>query len=127
MAIPSGGGSEILQRGWFPALSTTDVYALFTGVISTTTTSNAVPAHNIITMLSITFTERGGASENIDMRVLYGGSSDNYILSSQAIGSHQTFIWNERLILHATDKLIFSTTAAANIDVQFHFIRQDWS
>ena len=85
MAIPTGGGSEVLQRGWFPALSTTEIYALFTGAISTTATSNAVPAHNIITMLGMTFNERAGASELINLRVHFGGSSSNYVLSSQPI------------------------------------------
>ena len=63
MAIPTGGGSEVLQRGWFPALSNTEIYALFTGAISTTTTSNAVPANNINTMLGMTLNERAGARE----------------------------------------------------------------
>ena len=34
---------------------------------------------------------------------------------------------NEKLILHATDKLSFVLGSAGNVDVQFHFIRQDWS
>ena len=127
MAIPSAGGSEILQRGWCPAVSATDVYALFTGVISTTTTSNAVPAHNIISMLSMTFAERGGANELMNVRVQFGGGSTNYVISKQSIPAWGTFIWNEPLVLHATDKLIFSCESAANIDWQFHFIRQDWS
>ena len=127
MAIPSGGGSEILQRGWCPAVSGTDVYALFTGVISTTTTSNAVPADNIISMLSMTFNERGGANELLNVRVMFGGGSTNYVISKQSIPAWGTFIWNEPLVLHATDKLIFSTETTANIDWQFHFIRQDWS
>ena len=127
MAIPSAGGSEILQRGWCPAVSSTDVYALFTGVISTTTTSNAVPAHNIISMLSMTFAERGGANELMNVRVQFGGGSTNYVISKQSIPAWGTFIWNEPLVLHATDKLIFSTETSANIDWQFHFIRQDWS
>ena len=127
MAIPTGGGSEVLQRGWFPALSNTEIYALFTGAISTTATSNAVPANNIITMLGMTFNERAGASELINLRVHFGGSSSNYVLSSQPIGAYQTFVWNEKLILHATDKLSFVLGSAGNVDVQFHFIRQDWS
>ena len=127
MAIPSGGGSEILQRGWFPALSNASIYLKFDGTISDTTTSNAVPAHTIISMLSMTFNERGGANELLDVRVLFGGSSTNFIVSAQSIPAWGTFIWNEPLVLHATDKLIFSCESAANIDWQFHFIRQDWS
>ena len=61
------------------------------------------------------------------MRVHFGGSSSNYVLSSQPIGAYQTFVWNEKLILHATDKLSFVLGSAGNVDVQFHFIRQDWS
>jgi len=127
MAIPSAGGSEILQRGWCPAVSSTDVYALFTGVISTTTTSNAVPAHNIISMLSMTFAERGGANELLNMRVLFGGSSTNYLVSTQSIPAWGTFIWNEPLVLHATDKMIINLDSAGNVDAQFHYIKQDWS
>ena len=127
MAIPSAGGSEILQRGWWPAVSSTDVYALFTGVISTTTTSNAVPAHNIISMLSMTFAERGGANELMNVRVQFGGGSTNYVISKQSIPAWGTFIWNEPLVLHATDKMIINLDSAGNVDAQFHYIKQDWS
>tara|TARA_Y100000310_G_scaffold33252_1_gene31425 strand:+ start:51 stop:437 length:387 start_codon:yes stop_codon:yes gene_type:complete len=128
MAIPSAGGSEILQRGWFPALSNSEVYAVFTGAISSTSTSNAVPAHNIISMLSMTFNERAGSStELIKLRVIFGGSSSTFVFAEQSIPAYGTFIWNEPLVLHATDKLVFGANTAANIDVQFYFIRQDWS
>ena len=108
MAIPSGGGSEILQRGWFPALTSASIYLKFDGTISDATTSNAVPAHTIISMLSMTFNERGGANELLNMRVLFGGSSTNYIVSKQSIPAWGTFIWNEPLVLHATDKMIIN-------------------
>ena len=127
MAIPSGGGSEILQRGWFPALTGNDVYALFTGVVSSTTTSNAVPAHNIISIISMVFNERGGANELLNVRVKQLGSTDNYIISKQSIPAWGTFIWNETLVLHATDKLVFGLESSGNVDLRFDFIRQDWS
>ena len=127
MAIPSGGGSEILQRGWFPALSNASIYLKFDGTISDTTTSNAVPAHTIISMLSMTFAERGCANELLNMRVLFGGSSTNYLVSTQSIPAWGTFIWNEPLVLHATDKMIINLDSAGNVDAQFHYIKQDWS
>jgi hypothetical protein len=126
MALPTGSGSELLQRGWFPALSSTAVYALFTGVISTTTTSNAVPTDHIITVLSVTFGERGGNPEELNMWVEYGGSSNVFLLSAQNISAYQTFVFSDKFVLRATDQLVFSTQAGANVDVSFNFIDQNW-
>ena len=126
MALPSGSGSELLQRGWFPALSATAVYALFTGAISTTTTSNAVPTDHIITVLNVIFGERGGATEQINMWIEMGGSSNVFLLSAQNIAAYQTFVFSDKFVLRATDQLAFSCQGSANVDVSFNFIDQNW-
>ena len=126
MAIPSGSGSEVLQRGWFPTLTNTNIYALFTGAISNATTSNAVPTNHIITILNMNFTEAGNASELINMWVDYGGTSSTYVLKSQPIGAYQTFMFTDKLILRPTDQLIFALASSGNVDVSFNYIDQNW-
>ena len=127
MAIPSGGGTEVLQRGWFPTLTNTNIYALFTGAISNSTTSNAVPSDHIITILNMNFTEAGNNSELINMWVDYGGTSSTYLLRKQPIGAYQTFMFTDKIILRPTDQLVFALDAAGNVDVSFNFIDQDWN
>ena len=73
------------------------------------------------------FNERGGANELLNVRLKQLGSTDNYIISKQSIPAWGTFIWNETLVLHATDKLGFGLESSGNVDLRFDFIRQDWS
>ena len=116
MAIPSGSGTEVLKRHYVHALSNTST-AIITGV-----------ANHIYTVLSIVWTEQGGASELIHAHVnISAGSDDVYIMSSQPLGSEQTFVWNDKFVLTGTDRLFTRTADAGNVDVLITYIDQDWS
>ena len=115
MALPSGSGTEVLKR--HQANGVNDAYTTLT-----------VPAHHIYTILSMTICETGGATETFDLYIDDdGGGTDYEILSDQAIGANETFIWNERLVLSGTDHLCMITASSANIDVVITYIDQDWS
>ena len=126
MTIPSGSGTEILQRGWFADLSDTVIYAKFDGTISTTSSSNAVPTNNIITVLNINLTNMSSTlTSEVNIIVDYAGSTTIYLLK-HSLPPQETFIYSEKLVLHPTDKLYFHTEGAAWIDVSFNYIRQNW-
>ena len=127
MAIPSGSGSEILQRGWYENLSSTDIFAMFDGTVATTTTTNAVPAHKIVTLLNFRATNMGAVEELLNVRVEYGGSTLIYLCYLQPIPGNGTFVIDEKVVLHATDQLAFNTDASAIVDISFNYIIQDWS
>jgi hypothetical protein len=127
MAIPTSGGSEILQRGWFENLSTAAQYALFTGAVANTTDTNAVPAHTIVTLLNFRATNMGAAEELLNIYVKYGGSTTIFLAYLQPVPSNGTFVLDEKVVLHATDQLIFNTDSVGTTDVSYNFIVQDWT
>ena len=127
MAIPSGGGSEILQRGWFENLSTTYIYAMFNGTVATTTTTNAVPAHTIVTLLNFRATNMGSTGELLNVRAEYGGSTLIYLAYLQPIPANGTFVMDEKVVLHATDQLVFGLDGSGAVDISYNYIIQDWS
>ena len=117
MANPSAGfggaGTEVLRRGYYHAMSNTEV-TLLTGV-----------ANHIYTVLSVIFVEQAAASEAVHMYVdadLAG--IDIFLMSSQPLNSEQTFVWNDRFVLTETDKLHSRTANAANVDVWITYIDQ---
>ena len=57
----------------------------------------------------------------------YFASTALGILQGQSVGAYQTFVWNEKMVLTAGDKLRIHTPAGANFDLYFSFIDQDWS
>ena len=116
MAIPSGSGTEVLKRHYVHALSNTET-ALITG-----------EANHIYTVLSVVWTEQAAAAEAIHMYVGYdAGDVDIFLMSSQPIGSEQTFIWNDKFVLYGLDSLKVKAYAAGDIDVHCSYIEQDWS
>ena len=128
MAIPSGSGTEVLQRGWFHGLSAADVFAKFDGTQSSTTNTNAVPAHTIITILNIVFQNQDSSNDElINMRVEYLGTDLCGLLSVQPLPASSTFVWSDKLILRPTDQLVFALDSTGNVDVHFNFIIQDWT
>ena len=128
MAIPSGSGSEILQRGWYENLSSTDIFAMFDGTVATTTNTNAVPTNKIVTVLNITATNMSGTYEELlNIRVEYGGSTIIYLVYNQPIPLKKTFVYNDKIVLHPTDQLAFNCDSAAAVDFSFNYIIQDWT
>tara|TARA_R110000803_G_scaffold45250_1_gene95394 strand:- start:129 stop:512 length:384 start_codon:yes stop_codon:yes gene_type:complete len=127
VAIPSGSGSEILKSSYQPAVSNSAVTLISTTVHASVT--------EIATLVSVTFTEMAGQTdEEINLYVDCGrltivGASGNdlYLLKKQPIGAYATFVFSDKVVIYAGDALKVITTAAANVDVMANWILQDWT
>lgn len=116
MAIPSGSGTEVLKVAHIAGVTNSE-NVLINGV-----------ANHIYSILSISICETAGASETFDLYIDDdGGGTDYEILSDQALGANETFIWNDRLVISGTDHLCMITANPASIDVVITYIDQDWS
>ena len=116
MAIPSGSGTEVLKRASIHALS--DAWsAIITGV-----------ANHIYTVLSITACNNDGSTDTANMRVdiSAAGSNQIVIFTEQSIDAKATFVWNDKIVLRPSDKLLF-TASGSGIDAYCTFIDQDWT
>ena len=128
MAIPSGSGTEVLCRGTAHALSNAATALRFdrNPVSAVGTKTVTVPANHIITLLSMSFTEVGGADELLYM-IINDGTNDIYNLHAQPLATNATFMLNDKIILHPSDKLTLFLGSAGNVDVWYSYIDQDWS
>ena len=116
MAIPTGSGTEVLKRASIHAL-TNSAQALITG-----------SANHIYTIISVTFSEQGGAAETISMYVEPdAGATKIRLMQDSALGSYQTFVWGDKFVISGTDILKVETGGSANVDVIVSYIDQDWS
>ena len=121
MAIPSGGGTEVLKV----------VYETYTsGTVSLLTSG----ANEIITILSIVFCEIGNADEELYLLIdaarndVSGtASQDINILFAEPIGAKQTCVWNDKFVFYGGDVLKFYAGSAGSIDITVSYIVQDWS
>ena len=85
---------------------------------------NGVSGHTY-TVLSITFCETAGAAETIDLYIDdNGGGTDYEILSDQAIGANETFVFNDKFVIEATDHLCAAAASSANIDIVVSYLDQ---
>ena len=85
---------------------------------------NGVNGHTY-TILSIVMTETAGAAETVDLYIDDGGTGTDYeILSDQAIGANETFIFNDRLVLEDEDHLCAITASSANVDIVVSYLDQ---
>ena len=116
MAIPSGGGTEVLKIAHIAGVTNSE-NVLINGV-----------ANHIYTILSMSVCETAGAAETCDLYIDDdGGGTDYEILSDQEIGANETFVWNDKLVLSGEDHLCMATASSANIDVVISYIDQDWT
>ena len=128
MAYPTGSGSEILRRGTIHHSTNVDTAFAFDGTDDTDKdqVSNAVQALHIVTILNIIFQEQGSEDKILDLLVR-GPAGDNiYLLSGYPIGSKETFVFSERIVLIGGDKLITSCGTSANVDIYYSYIDQNW-
>ena len=115
MAIPSGGGSEVLKRHYIHANS--DAWAVLI---------NGVASH-LYTVISVVANDQGNAAESINLRVVIDGSGqDIQLKQSQSLPANGTFVWNEKIVLQGTDHLE-AYNSAGNVDWYVSYIDQDWS
>jgi len=85
---------------------------------------NGVNGHTY-TILSIVMTETAGAAETVDLYIDDGGGGTDYeILSDQAIGANETFVFNDRLVLEDEDHLCAITASSANVDIVVSYLDQ---
>ena len=117
MAIPSGGGSEVLKRASIHGNSNAWT-ALITGV-----------ANHIYTVLSITWAEEAGNAEDIGLRVdiSAAGSNQGVIMNNGTdLPPYGTYVWNDKFVITGTDKLE-AYSSAGNVDIYCSYIDQDWT
>ena len=116
MAIPSGSGTEVLKVAHIAGVTNSE-NVLINGV-----------ANHIYSIMSISICNTAAAAETFDLYIDDdGGGTDFEILSDQAIGNNETFIWNDRLVISGTDHLCMITGNSADIDVVITYIDQDWT
>ena len=127
MALPTGSGSEILRSGVFNCLTNNDTSFNFGGGISAFSTNNTVfPALSIVTILNIVYCEMADADELIDLYV-YKSSNQCNILNNASLPAKSTFVFSDRLVLMAGDRVTTNLASAGTADVYFSYILQDWS
>ena len=111
MAIPSGYGTEVLQRKFYDGLAAGSTNIL-TGV-----------ANHIYTILSITF-QASGSSPYINITMSPDGSGSIKILADQPIPTGQTFVFNDKIVMVGTD--IMAIYANVSTDIWLSYIDQNW-
>jgi len=117
MAIPSGGGTEVLKRLSHRVLN------------GGTTAFGAVPAHHIWTILTIHICSSAASVSNFGIKI-HDGSNDNHLMLQDSgalrLPARETYIHDTRLVLTAGDelKVAFSGDYAT---VWVSYIDQDWS
>lgn len=128
MAYPSGSGSERLHRGAIHNLVNAWTSFRFEGLHPATGTATyAVPANHIVTILSIIVTEMAGATHKINITGTFLGSTSICFVDVEPVPTKQTFVWNEKIVLHPTDKLQVVGDAGSNFDIYYTYVEQDWS
>jgi len=85
---------------------------------------NGVDGHTYV-ILSIIVTETAGAAETFDLFIDDGGGGTDYeVLSDQALGANETFVFNDRLIIEDEDHLCAQTANSANVDITVNYLDQ---
>ena len=85
---------------------------------------NGVSGHTY-TILSVLMCETAGAAETMNMFIDDGGTGTDYeILSDQAIGANETFVFNDKFVIEGTDHLVCETASSAAVDVVVSYLDQ---
>ena len=85
---------------------------------------NGVDGHTY-TILSITICETAGAAETVDLYIDDGGGGTDYeILSDQAVGANETFVFNDKFVIENEDHLCAAAASSANIDIVVSYLDQ---
>ena len=115
MAIPSGGGSEILTRSHENANSGTWVKMIDGG-----------DADHIYTLISLVWCDLNETDETIGLRV-YTSTGDYIQILNEGtpLPSKGTYIFNDKLVLVGTDELQ-AKNSAGNVDIYCSYIFQNW-
>ena len=85
---------------------------------------NGINGHTY-TILSVIICETAGAAETVDLYLDDGGGGTDYeILSDQAVGANETFVFNDRIVLTDEDHLCAATASSANVDIIVNYLDQ---
>ena len=85
---------------------------------------NGVSGHTY-TIISIVATETAGAAETLDVYIDDNGTGTDYeLLSDQAIGANETFVFNDKFVIEGTDHLTAKCASAAAVDVVVSYLDQ---
>tara|TARA_R110002167_G_scaffold26683_2_gene91728 strand:+ start:229 stop:558 length:330 start_codon:yes stop_codon:yes gene_type:complete len=100
-------------------------YTLTAGVTnSESVLINGVNGHTY-TIISVIACETAGAAETLDLYIDEdGGGTDYELLSDQAIGANETFVFNDKFVITDTDHLCAATASSANVDIVVSFLDQ---
>jgi len=114
MAIPSGGGTEVLKRA---------VGLAHDGVATALTCA----ANHIYTIISIVVCNDNTSATGFYMQV-YDGSTDRRFVREPSMPANSTFIWNDKFVMHPSDVLkIEESGNVSNLQYWISYIDQDWS
>ena len=85
---------------------------------------NGVNGHTY-TILSVIITETEGAAATVDLYIDDGGGGTDYeLLSDQAIGANETFVFNDRFVLEDEDHLCAALASSGNVDITVSYLDQ---
>jgi hypothetical protein len=126
MAYPVYGtaGTEVLYRTTIKTLAAVETAFRWDRTNATTGTATYdVDDHHIVTVLSVTFVNHIGSTKNLQMTV-NDGANAIYLFSATSIGDSKTFVWNDRFVLVAGDKLLVLGASGSNFDCYCTYIDQ---
>tara|TARA_Y100000310_G_scaffold3410_1_gene4345 strand:+ start:28 stop:411 length:384 start_codon:yes stop_codon:yes gene_type:complete len=127
MAIPSGGGTEVLKRGIVNATTTSSTSLLFTGLKTAAGASgNSVPTDHIVTMISMYFCNNTSSDCAMYLQ-LVGESITVDLFANEPIPKYSTFAVNDKFMLKSGDDLQVLLTGSGTVDLSYTFIDQDWT
>ena len=131
MAYPSGSGSEILRRGAIHAQAGGNTTAFTWDGTSPTmgTDTYTVPTNHIITLLTIVVTDQTNTNKWFNLFAYTsssGSGAEIFFLNNQNVTADSTYVWDERIVLHPTDKLYIDGQGSANFDVFYTYLDQNW-
>ena len=99
--------------------------ATFRGDAASVQALLTVGAGKTATVLSVSICETAGAAETFNLLIDDGGGGDDtYIYHTQALGSNETFVHNDRFVMEATDHLSIITASSSDIDVCVSYLLQ---
>jgi hypothetical protein len=99
--------------------------ATFRGDAASVQALLTVGAGKTATVLSVSICETAGAAETFNLLIDDGGGGDDtYIYHTQALGSNETFVHNDKFVMEATDHLSIITGDSSNIDVCVSYLEQ---
>ena len=119
---PSGVGTEVLRRKWYNILTEGAGVAVLTGEVN-----------HIYTIISITVCEVSGL--NAALFKMYINPDDNasntiHLIGSQTVPYPGTFVWDTKIVMTETDKLLMEAEASdgtAIFDVWISYIDQEFA